>query len=239
MGITEQILTLNPLILIVAVSFIITLISTLAYKFLTNQGRMKELKDGIKKHQDEMKKHKENPKKMMEVQKQAMQKNMEYMSHSFRPMIFTFLPIILIFGWLNGNLAYSPIHPGQEFNVTVMPAADFNFSAMPGLNVTSNEKFDNYVLIKMKGDTGEYTLFFDTPNEKKSITVDITNAQKYANPKNIYKSGNITSITVGNEKMKPFGDKFNIFGYYPGWFAVYFVTTLIFSSVMRKLLRVY
>ena len=82
------------------VSFILTGIITLLYKFLTDQKLMKELKDEMKGFQKEIKGLKDDPKKMMEVQKQAMEKNMKYMIQSLKPTLFTFIPIIFIFGWL-------------------------------------------------------------------------------------------------------------------------------------------
>ena len=239
MGITEQILTIDPLILIIAVSFIVTLITVLAYKFFTNQAKMKELKDGIKDHQKEMKLHKGDSKKLMEIQGKAMQKNMEYMKHSFKPMIFTFLPIIIIFGWLNSHLAYSPILPGQEFTVTVIPSTEFNFSVIPELQVLNRGIVNNTVVIKMKGGEGEYTMYFDSASGSQTANVIVTENQKYANPKVIFKKGEIKSVLISNGKMKPFGKDFNIFGYYPGWFGLYFVATLIFSSLLRKVMKIY
>ena len=120
MAIMETILSLHPLLLILGFSFLITIISVFAYKFFTNQVEMKQLKEDLKKHQKEMKDHRDNQKKMLEIQKKAMEKNLKYMQHSFKPMIFTFLPIILLFGWLNANLAYDPLLPGQAFNLTVV-----------------------------------------------------------------------------------------------------------------------
>ena len=87
---------------IAIVSFILTLITTLIYKYTTDQEVMKTLKEDIKAIQAEMKQFKDNPQKVMELQKQAMQKNMQHMKHSFKPLLFTMLPIILIFGWLRG-----------------------------------------------------------------------------------------------------------------------------------------
>ncbi|MFH1972869.1 MAG: EMC3/TMCO1 family protein [archaeon] len=82
------------------ISFILTTIITLIYKFVTDQKMMKELKDEMKAFQKEMKELKDNPSKMMEVQKKAMEKNMKYMMHSLKPTLITFIPIIFIFGWL-------------------------------------------------------------------------------------------------------------------------------------------
>ena len=82
------------------ISFILTAIITLLYKFLTDQKLMKELKAEMKGYQKEMKDFKDDPKKMMEVQKLAMEKNMKYMLQSLKPTLFTFIPIIFIFSWL-------------------------------------------------------------------------------------------------------------------------------------------
>ncbi|MEM4336745.1 MAG: EMC3/TMCO1 family protein [Candidatus Woesearchaeota archaeon] len=239
MGVTEHLLVLSPLVLILGVSFIITLISVLAYKFLTNQQRMKEIKDGMKKYQADMKKHRNNPKKLAEIQAKAMQDNIEYMKHSFKPMIFTLLPIIIIFGWLNSHLAYSPIKPGEEFSVSVSPAIDFNFSVVPQIEIIDKEIINDTAIIKMRGGEGEYIMYFETPSGIQSAELIISEKQRYSNPKVFFKKGDIRSVLISNKKMKPFGEKFNIFGYQPGWFAVYFVTTLLFSSVLRKILKVY
>jgi uncharacterized membrane protein (DUF106 family) len=89
----------NPMPLAI-ISFILTLITTLIYKYMTDQEVMKTLKADIKALQAEMKNHKDNKEKMMSIQKEAMGKNMQYMKQSFKPMIVTFIPIIFIFGWL-------------------------------------------------------------------------------------------------------------------------------------------
>jgi len=90
----------NKFVALIIISFILTLLITLVYKFLTDQHLMKSLKEEIKSHQEESKNHKDNPEKLIQIQKEAMEKNMKLMMHSMKPMLFTFLPIIIIFGWL-------------------------------------------------------------------------------------------------------------------------------------------
>lgn len=85
---------------ILGIAFILTLITTLVYKYMTNQEMLKSLKTEIKEIQNEMKSSKDNPDKMMQAQKLAMEKNMVYMKHSLKPVLVTFVPFILIFGWL-------------------------------------------------------------------------------------------------------------------------------------------
>jgi len=87
----------NPLISLLFISFILTLITTLIYKYTTNQEMMKSFKEEIKKLQEEMKLLKDNPNKMMEKNKEIMAKNMQMMTQSFKPLLYTFVPFGIIF----------------------------------------------------------------------------------------------------------------------------------------------
>ena len=107
--ILSPLLKLNPLLGIAIISFILTLLMTIAYKYLTDQELMKSLKQEIKDFQKEMKEFKDNPTKVMEIQKKAMEKNMKYMMHSFKPMLFTFIPLVIMFGWLRNTYTIVPV----------------------------------------------------------------------------------------------------------------------------------
>lgn len=85
---------------LIIVSVVLTLLSTLAYKYLTDQKQMGELKAEMKSLTNEAKTLKDQPEKAMEHQKKAMEKQMKYMMQSFKPMLFTLIPILLVFGWL-------------------------------------------------------------------------------------------------------------------------------------------
>lgn len=98
-------LLLPPFWAIVMLSFFIALLTTLIYKWTTNQSVMKELKQEIKTLQEQAKQLKEQPDKAMEIHKKVMETNMQYMSHSMKPTLITFLPIIIIFGWMQKNFA--------------------------------------------------------------------------------------------------------------------------------------
>jgi uncharacterized membrane protein (DUF106 family) len=111
----SPLLYLHPFISVTILSFLISLIIIVIYKYTTNQTLMKSLKDELKALQAEMKLLKDQPQKMMEVNKRAMETNMKYMMHSFRSTLFTFIPIIFIFSWMSANYAYEPIAPGENF----------------------------------------------------------------------------------------------------------------------------
>ena len=85
---------------LLVLSFLLTLLTTLAYKFFTDQNLMKTLKDDMKLLQNQMKDASHPAEHKMTLQKQILEKNMSYMKQSMKPMLITFIPIIILFGWL-------------------------------------------------------------------------------------------------------------------------------------------
>lgn len=106
-AILENLIAWSALFSLLIISLLVTIISTLAYKYLTDQKMIKEHKDHMKKLQEEMKSLKDNPNLMMEKQKEMMQKNLGIMKSSLKPMLFTFIPFLIIFLWL--RTAYEPV----------------------------------------------------------------------------------------------------------------------------------
>jgi len=69
-------------------------------KYLTDQVRIRALKQEVKDMRKEMTQTmKKNPKKAQEIQKELMKKSMEQMKHSMNPkiMLITLIPAIMIF----------------------------------------------------------------------------------------------------------------------------------------------
>ena len=97
----------NPLTGLLVISFILTLIISLSYKFLTDQKELKQHKEEVEILQKELKGLKDDPKKMMDKQSELMKKNLGMMKHQIKPMLFTFIPLIIIFGWL--RVTYEPL----------------------------------------------------------------------------------------------------------------------------------
>ncbi|MAF51121.1 MAG: hypothetical protein CMH64_03445 [Nanoarchaeota archaeon] len=90
----------NPLWALIVISFFLMLITTLIYKYFTDQEAMKALKQEMKDIQNEMKEFKEDPAKMMELQKKSFSKMGESFKHQIKPMLITFVPFIILFPWL-------------------------------------------------------------------------------------------------------------------------------------------
>ncbi|MBN1386768.1 DUF106 domain-containing protein [Candidatus Woesearchaeota archaeon] len=238
----DPLLRLQPFYVILMLSLGITVVMTMAYKYLTDQKLMKQLKDELKMHQDEMKKHKEDPKKMMELQKKAMQTNMQYMTHSFKPTLFTLIPLIIIFGWMNANLAFAPIYPASDFSVTAFfpegSAGSASLSSVPELVIGDPdvEIADSQATWDLKGNAGEYvlTVSYDGKEYHKELLID---NYKYAKFQEIFKNEKVKIIQINNPPNKPLGS-ISIFGWHPGWLGTYIILSLVFSIVLRKLLKV-
>ncbi len=92
-----EILQQYALISLLGISILLSLVTTLIYKYATNQSVMKELKADLKKYQEQMKSHRDNPTEVMEIQKKAMEVNTKYMKQSFKPMFITMIPFLIIF----------------------------------------------------------------------------------------------------------------------------------------------
>jgi len=207
---------------------------------------MKRIKGDLKKYQKEMRETKDT-KKLMVIQKKALELNMKYMTSSFKSTLYTFIPIIIIFAWLNMHIAYEPIRPNTDFIITAQfgegAKGMINLTTMPEmklLNGASQEIVDNKAVWKLNGDSGEYKLNFDYNNEGPyTHTVLITNDKTYTTPEKIIKDSKLKSIINGNAPVHPFGQDFNLFGWYPGWLATYIILSLILSAGFRKVFDVY
>lgn len=238
------VLNLPPFWAILIISAGITLLITIVYKYTTNQKEMKVIKEDLKKYQKEMRKEKD-PKKMMAIQKKALDLNMKYMMSSFKSTLYTFIPIIIIFAWLNSHIAYYPLYPNQEFSVTAKFAegakGNITLTSVPELNIDSSTKeiINKQAEWKLKGAAGEYKLIFEYNTEEYEHTILITEERTYLLPEKPIKDSKLKLIVVGNKKVHPFGDNFNLFGWYPGWLATYILLSLVFSTLFRKLLKVY
>jgi len=235
-------LKLPSLFGILIISLIITVLVTLIYKWTTDQSLMKQLKDEIKEFQKEIKTLRNDPQKAMQVQKKAMETNMKYMMQSFKPMIFTFIPIILIFGWLNSNMAYEPIKPDSEFTTTMIFNNNVNgepeLVAPEGINLNGDSKqkiIDGQSIWALTGKEGEYMLEYKFNN--KSFTKDllITNERGYKTPQKNIKDSEVKSIKIDNKSLKVL----NLFGWRLGWLGTYIIVSIIFSIILRKVLKVY
>jgi uncharacterized membrane protein (DUF106 family) len=244
---------------ILLISFVLTLVTTLVYKFTTDQKKMKKLKEEMKEYQKKIKAlSKESPEKMMAMQQQALKGNTEYMKHSFRSTLYTIIPLLLIFSWLSSHLAYEPIMPGQPFKVSAyfseghVPSA--SIQSIPELEIIGgstqqiNESvIEGWFLFKtryekatwtLKGEEGEYKLTIDYNNEQHDKPLTISSERRYENPEKSVTDSKLKKIVIENQKIYPVGT-IPVLGWAPSWLWTYILLSLLFSIGIRKILKVY
>ena len=95
----------NPALTVLIIAFIVSLITTVANKYLVDQDEMNEIQAEMKEFQKELREAQKSGdgKRAAELQAkqpELMQRQSKMMSNQFKPMIVTFVPIILIFFWM-------------------------------------------------------------------------------------------------------------------------------------------
>ncbi len=233
---------ISPFWAIVIISFAISLITTLAFMLFTDQKMMKQLKSEIKELQKQMKLFKNNQKKLMELQKQSMEKNMKYMKHSMKVTLFTLLPLILIFGWLNTHLAYEPIRPNETFTITIVfdknavgTAQIVMLDDMSLLDNNATKTIANEVNWTLKGSLGSHLIEWRAAGKTYSKEVLISDKQEYAAPIKEINDNNVKFIRIDYKKKIVF----DFLGLKFGWLGTYIIFSLIFSSLLKKILNVH
>jgi len=238
----DPLLRLPTLWAVIILSFLISVIITLVYKYTTDQNLMKDLKAEMKEFQKEIKELKQDPAKAMQVQKKSMQTNMKYMMHSMRSTLYSIIPIIIIFSWMTANFAYDPIIPGQELTTTVL--FEENADGMIELSVPEGMIVDgglskgvdsSDVKWVLSGVEGEYLLEYIFDGKKYTKDGLISTAHKYKNPIKKIKNSPIKMIKIDNTQKK----LLNLFGWKLGWLGTYIIFSIIFSILVRKVIKVY
>lgn len=102
-----ELLQQNPQISIILISVVVTFISSLITKLLTDQEHLKSLKAKQKELQEKLKTCKGDQCKMMEIQSEMLQITGTMMKSSFKPMFVTLIPFLLLFYWIKS--VYNPI----------------------------------------------------------------------------------------------------------------------------------
>ena len=118
----------NPALTVLIIAFIVSLITTIANKYLVDQDEMNEIQARSKKLTSELREAQKrgDGKKIAELQArqtEMMQEQSKMMTNSFKPMIVTFVPIILIFFWMRASVISNLviILPPSVYWVTLTP----------------------------------------------------------------------------------------------------------------------
>lgn len=234
----------NPFWGIIGIALAISFLITLIYKLVTDQDKMRGLKEKQKDFQARMKSLRDKPDEMMKVQKEAMSVNMEYMKQSFKPTLITMIPILLIFGWLAAHLTYEPIYPDERFSISAEVSAGVDGQVElivdEDVEVLSDRVKDSTgeLVWNLKASGGEHFIGVKTANDEQTKKILITDSLEYEDPVSSFENSEVASITINYKELKPLGD-FSIFGWRPGWLGWYIIFSIIFSIGIRKLMKVY
>lgn len=132
----------NPALTVLIIAFIVSLITTIANKYLVDQDEMNEIQERNKAFQKELRdaQKRGDGKKIAELQArqtEMMQDQSKMMTNSFKPRIVTFVPIILIF-WMRTSVISGlvVILPPSVYWVTLTPFWHFIGHFLYGGNAT-------------------------------------------------------------------------------------------------------
>jgi uncharacterized membrane protein (DUF106 family) len=89
----------NPILSLAMISIVVTFVSTLAHKWLSNQEHLKSLKKRQKELQKELKNCKDEC-RLKEINMEIMQITGLMLKSSMRPILATMVPFLLLFYWL-------------------------------------------------------------------------------------------------------------------------------------------
>jgi len=241
----EPLLGMQPIWLILACGFVLTVIITLIYKYTTDQDRVKYLRTESKKLQKELrsKELQENKELLGEKQKQLSTYSMEMMKSNFKPMMFTMIPVLLVLGWLTGHLAFDPLMPDEFFTVDVYAAKGYTgvvslYNDDLFIEDNTRQIVDGKARFKIRAvEEGRYILGFKADDTLFEKSVRITKKLEYESPIQTY-DGVVERIEVQHDKLLPLGENVNIFGWHPGWLGTYIFFSIFMSMIIRKLMGV-
>jgi len=245
------VLIFHPFVSILILSFIVTMLSNIIYKYTTNQKEMKNLKERIEGFRKEIKAAKDNPKKMMKLNQEAMSVNMQYMQKSLKPMLFTFLPIIIIFAWMNAHFLYAELPAGEPLIITanvndgfsgslVLTSATLDTKELTS-PITTDADGNTMAAFAVKGAAGShnFTISYNGDNyggnSGSVVFGENPRVTSFAGKGPIQKTN---GITVDYPRIRPLGP-FHLGSWYPGWIFVYIVLSIILSMSTRKLMKIY
>lgn len=206
----------KPALVIMSVSFIISLLIQLSYKFLTDQDKMHELKSRQKELQHSLK----DPNSSKEKQQEAMQVNMEFMKMSFKPTMYTMLPILLIVTTLGSMFAYAPLD--NYFSIEV-PSEEVQIYGENIVELDRDISSEKTVLELRSDKNGLNDLEIQTLDNNYQLNIDV-GGTSHTVP---------AGVNLIQPSLKPWGE-FSLFGWQPGWLGVYIITSLVSSLIFRR-----
>ncbi|MDL2246211.1 EMC3/TMCO1 family protein [Methanobrevibacter sp. OttesenSCG-928-K11] len=98
----------NPIFTVFLIATLVSLITTIANKFLVDQEEMQSIQQEMKDFQNELREAQtsgdsKKVAKLQAKQSEFMEKQSKMMTNSFKPAIVTMVPILLVFWWMRAS----------------------------------------------------------------------------------------------------------------------------------------
>jgi len=144
-----------------------------------------------------------------------------------------------LISWMTANLAFAPIGVSEQFTVTVSfddYIGNAELFVPAGMTIVDSavKEISKKVDWRLSGDAGEYLLEWQV--DSRSYTKDvIIGSKEYSEQIRKVDDGIVKQIRLNYKPQKIL----NLLGWRLGWLGSYIIFALIFSLVLRKLLRVY
>lgn len=118
----------NPALTVLVIAFIVSLITTIANKYLVDQDALNEKQKNMQEFNKRLREAQKKGDgkeiaKLQAEQAEMMKDQTEMMTEQFKPMFVTFVPIILIFFWMRASAVSGLviIMPPSVYWVTLVP----------------------------------------------------------------------------------------------------------------------
>lgn len=231
-------LSLKPSYSILIISVFTVLLSTVAYKYLSNQNLIKQIKSRIKSLNAEIKQYKSDMQKSLELQNQILKHNMEMMPLTMKPSMWTLVPMLLVFLWVSAVFSQQPIIAGSMFSVSVIDmnkANDVNY-----YYYTINNSFSRFEYQGINTTEKGFDMVFKAPSQegKYDYSMNGKNYSLIVSSKPLYFDRKISAkdftANIVTEKLIVL----NLFGWKLGYIGTYILYSIFVSMIVRKILDV-
>ncbi|MEW5803709.1 MAG: hypothetical protein AB1847_16570 [bacterium] len=253
--------SLEPFWGFMAICFVMGTIVVIIFKYVSNQKKIKAVKNQIKIHFLEIRIYKDDFREVLKAQKEILKNNFRYIAYNTQGAVPVILLFLVTLSQINLRYGYDPIMPGEPFDVKVTYGQ--NADRRPDPLLTLPEGFEaltpalrlggeNEVSWQLRAsEAGKYRIGIQTCDENytKEIVIgkisdpfcpelirqgfwaSFVNAAEPALPK----KGLLESIEIG---YQPKHFKCILFGWNMHWLLVLPILAISFGLVVRKVLKV-
>jgi len=244
-----------------AICMVVTTIVVIIFKYLTNQKEIKVVKDRIKLHFMEIRIYKDDLREVLKAQKEILKNNFWYVIYNIQGAIPIGIVFLLALSQINLRYGYTPILPGETFDVKVIYAKDADRKPEPKLILPEGVESvtpalhlggEDEVSWQLRAsEAGNYKIGFTACDQEYTKEIIIGKISSPFGPQ-ILRSGFLAALLNSAEPAipekallesieigyQPKHFKCIFFGWNMHWLLVLPILTISFGLVMRKILKV-